>query len=318
MSTFATTLTLLSVTLAPEAAAAPQPVPAPVAEPAPVAAPTPAPVAAPTPAPAAAATPAAEPTPAPVAAAAPTPVAAPAPAPAPAPVAAPQPAVAPPAPRVSPPTVLPPSAHGGWEPDRPEAISGKWLVRTSIGLGVISWGLAIGQIASARGCSSRLGDEELTAQGCRFSDPQVASLGGLRALSNVSNWAVAGTAGAIKGNYDGIDHVWTNRKARRSGLWIGGGIGLALAGITTGAISAGLAFRGTCTESSCMQHVASSLIAGQAAQSMFTAGVGMAAYGMVYQHEYKNSHAYKNRLATLRATPTVTANFAGASFSGRF
>lgn len=308
MSTFATTLTLLSVTLAPEAAAAPEPAPAPVA-----AEPAAAPVAAPAAAPDATPTPEA----APVAAA----PAAPAAAPAPAPVAAPQPAAAPiaPPPRVSPPTVLPPSSNVGWEPDRPEALSGKWLVRTSIGLGAVSWGLAIGQIASARGCSSRLsGEDELTVQGCRFSDPQVAALGGLRALTNVSNWAVAGTGGAIKGNYDGIDHVWTNRKPRRSGLWIGGGIGLALAGITTGAVSAGLAFRGTCTESSCMQHVASSLIAGQAAQSMFTAGVGMAAYGMVYQYEYKNNHAYKNRLATLRATPTVSANFAGASFSGRF
>lgn len=313
MSTFATTLTLLSVTLAPEAAVAPEPVPAPVAEPAPVAAPTPAPA------------PAAEAAPAAVAAPAPAPVAAPAPAPAPAPqpapVAAPQPVAATPAPapRVSPPVVLPASSLRGWQPDRPEALSGKWLVRTSIGLGAVSWGLAIGQIASARGCSSRLGgDGELTAQDCLFNDPQVASLGGLRALSNVSNWAVAGTAGAIKGNYDGIDHVWTNRKPRRSGLWIGGGIGLVLAGITTGAVSTGLAFRGSCTDSSCMQNVASYLIAGQAAQSMFTAGVGMAAYGLVYQYEYKNNHAYKNRLATLRAAPTVTANFAGASLSGRF
>lgn len=314
MSTLATTLTLLSVTLAPEAAAAPEPAPAPVAEPAAVAAPTPA--AAP------AAAPVAEPAPV---SAAPTPVAAPAPAPVAAPAPAPAPtaapvAVAPPAPspRVSPPVVLPPSSNLGWEPDRPDALSGKWLVRTSIGLGAVSWGLAIGQIASARGCASRLsGEDELTAQGCLYNDPQVASLGGLRALSNVSNWAVAGTAGAIKGNYDGIDHVWTNRKPRKSGLWIGGGIGLALAGITTGAVSTGLAFR-DCTDSSCMQNVASYLIAGQAAQSMFTAGVGMAAYGMVYQYEYKNNHAYKNRLATLRAAPTVTANFAGASLSGRF
>ncbi|MGH1345771.1 MAG: hypothetical protein ACRBN8_29670 [Nannocystales bacterium] len=301
MSSFATTLTLLSVTLAPEAAA-PEPAPTPAAAPAPVVAPE------------------AAPTPTAVAAPTPAPVATPAPAPAPAPVAAtPAAAPAPPAPRVSPPLVLPTSPHAGWEPDRPEALTGKWLVRTSIGLGAVSWGLTIGQVALARGCSSRRSaEDEATAQDCLYNDPQVASLGGLRALSNVSNWGVAGTAGAIKGNYDAIDHVWTNRKPRRSGLWIGGGIGLALAGMTTGAVSAGLALGTTCTDPSCTQNVSAYLIASQAAQSMFTAGVGMAAYGMVYQYEYKDNHAYKNRLATLRAAPTVTADFAGASLSGRF
>ena len=143
-------------------------------------------------------------------------------------------------------------------------------------------------------------------------------MGGLRALANVSNWAVAGSAGAIKGNYDAIDHVWTNRKPRRSGLWIGGGIGLALAGMTTGTAAAAVAFRGPCSDSSCAQNLAGYLVASQAAQSMFTAGLGMAAYGMVYHYEYQDNHAYKNRLATLRATPTVTADYAGASFSGRF
>lgn len=215
--------------------------------------------------------------------------------------------------------VLPATSNRGWEPDRPEALSGKWLVRTSIGLGAVSWGLTIGQIGTARGCSSRSGGgDELKPQDCLYNDPKVSSLGGLRALANVSNWGVAGTAGAIKGNYDAIDHVWTHRKPRRAGLWIGGGIGLGLAGITTGAVSASLAFRGSCPNSSCTQNLASYLIASQAAQSMFTAGLGMAAYGMVYHYEYKDNHAYKNRLATLRATPTVTADFAGASFSGRF
>jgi hypothetical protein len=308
MTSIATTLALLSVTIAPEAAA-PQPAPE-------ATAPAPAAVAAPEAAPAAA------PQPAAVA----TPVAAPPPAPAPAPaeVAEPQPepAVAPAVqPRVSPPMVIPPpTTPAHWEPERPDALKGRWLVVTSLGLGVASWGLTLGQVGMIRGCSARLdGDLEFSAGDCLYSDRNVAALGGLRALTNVTNWGVAATAGAIKGNYDAIDHVWTGRAPRRSGLWIGGGIGLALAGMTTGAVAASMTFGDrTCTGSSCDRNLAGYLIASQAAQSMFTAGVGMTAYGMVYHYEYKDNLSYKNRLATLRASPVVTGDFAGASVSGRF
>ncbi|MCR9159873.1 MAG: hypothetical protein ACE37F_05950 [Nannocystaceae bacterium] len=300
-------MALLSVTIAPEAAA-PQPAPeaASVAV-APEAAPAPAPEPAP-------------PEPAPVAAPAP----APAPQPATAEVVAPQPkAAAAPAvqPRVSPPMVVPaPSTPAHWEPERPDALRGRWLVVTSLGLGAASWGLTFGQVGMIRGCSARLdGDLEFTAGDCLYSDRNVAALGGLRALTNVSNWGVAATAGAIKGNYDAIDHVWTRRAPRRSGLWIGGGIGLALAGMTTGAIAASMTFGDrTCTGTSCDRNLAGYLIASQAAQSMFTAGVGMTAYGMVYHYEYKDNLSYKNRLATMRAAPVLTADFAGASISGRF
>ncbi len=216
--------------------------------------------------------------------------------------------------------IPPPTTPANWEPQRPDAPKGKWLVFTSVGLGAASWGLALGQVGLVRGCAARLdGDLELSSNNCLYRESNVAALGGIRALTNVANWGVAGTAGAIKGNYDAIDHVWTNRAPRRSGLWIGGGIGLALAGMTTGAVATSMVFRdGVCTESNCSRNLATYLIAGQAAQSMFTAGVGMAAYGMVYHYEYKDNRDYKNRLATIRATPTVTANFAGASVSGRF
>lgn len=301
MSGIATTLALLSVTIAPEAAA-----PQPASE-----APTPAPVAAPA---------AAAEVPAPVAA--PEAAAAPAPAPAPAEVAAPEPAVAPAVqPRVSPPMVVPPpTTPASWEPERPDALSGRWLVFSSLGLGAASWGLTFGQVGMLRGCSARLdGDLEFKAGDCLYSDGRVGALGGLRAVTNVTNWGVAAAAGAIKGNYDAIDHVWTGRAPRRSGLWIGGGIGLALAGMTTGAVAASMTFGDhTCTGDSCDRDLAGYLIASQAAQSMFTAGVGMTAYGMVYHYEYKDNLSYKERLATLRAAPVLTADFAGASVSGRF
>ena len=224
-------------------------------------------------------------------------------------------------PRVSPPMVVPaPSTPAHWEPERPDALSGRWLVFTSLGLGAASWGLTFGQVGMIRGCSARLdGDLEFSAGDCLYSDRNVGALGGLRALTNVTNWGVAATAGAIKGNYDAIDHVWTGRAPRRSGLWIGGGIGLALAGMTTGVVAASMTFGDrTCTGTSCDRNLAGYLVASQAAQSMFTAGVGMTAYGMVYHYEYKDNLSYKNRLSTMRAAPVLTADFAGASVSGRF
>ena len=214
----------------------------------------------------------------------------------------------------------PPTTPAHWEPARPDALSGRWLVFSSVGLGAASWGLTFAQMGLLRGCSARLdGDLEISADNCLYRDSSMAALGGVRALVNVTNWGVAGTAGAIKGNYDAIDHVWAGRAPRRSGLWIGGGIGLALAGITTGALAASFTFGDAgCSDGTCTRNLSGYLIATQAAQSMFTAGVGMASYGMVYRYEYNDNHAYKNRLSTLRASPTVTANFAGASVSGRF
>ena len=318
MSSIATTLALLSVTTAPAVETA-----APVAEPAPVSAPEAASDPAPEAAPAAA--PEAAPVAAPEAAAAVTePMALGASAPEPAPVVvAEQPVAAPAAqPRVSPPMIIPPpTTPANWQPERPKAMSGRGLVWTSIGLGAASWGLTLGQVGMIRGCAARLdGDLEFTADECLYEDSNVAALGGLKALTNVANWGVSATAGAIKGNYDAIDHVWIGRAPRRSGLWIGGGIGLALAGMTTGAIAASMTFRdgASCSAGSCNANLAAYLIAGQTAQTMFTAGVGMMAYGMVYHYEYRDNLSYKNRLATMRAAPVVTADFAGASLSGRF
>ena len=88
--------------------------------------------------------------------------------------------------------------------------------------------------------------------------------------------------------------------------------------MTTGVVATTLTFSGDCNEASCARNITGYVIAGQAAQTMFSAGVGMMAYGMVYQYEYKDNHRYKNRMATLRATPAVSRNFAGASLSGRF
>ncbi len=217
--------------------------------------------------------------------------------------------------------MLPTAPATHWEPDRPSALTGRGFIASSVGLGALGWGLTFAQIGLLRGCPARIdGDVELSANACLFeADGRMAALGGLRALTNVSNWGIAGTAGAIRGNYEAIDHVWTNRAPRRSGLWIGGGIGLALAGMTTGAVATGMAYGGTCPEARCLGNLAGYLVAQQAAQTMFTAGVGMAAYGMVYRYEYADNHAYKNRMASsLRAAPAVSANYAGASLSGRF
>ncbi|MEM6290135.1 MAG: hypothetical protein AAGA54_02690 [Myxococcota bacterium] len=307
MST-ATTL-FLSFALAPTAAPAPAPA-APVAAPVSETAPAPAP--------------AAQPAPAPVA----PPVAQPPaqPAPAPAPVAQPAPAAQPasaaaPSPRVSPPLVLGSStASSSWEPVRPQAYSGKWLLGSTIGLGALSWGITFAQVGMLRSCPARLdGDLEISAGNCLFNvDGRQAAMAGVKALANVGNWGVAGAAGAIKGNYDAIDHVWAGRARRRTGLWIGGGIGLALAGMTTSAIATGAYFNSECIEDGCVENLSGFLVAQQAAQSMFTAGVGILSYGMVYHYEYDDNEKYKNRLATLRAAPTVTPTFAGASLTGRF
>lgn len=299
MSSIATTLALLSLAANPE--------------PAPVAAPAPAP--------------------APAEAVAPTDTVAPAPTDTVAPAPAPAPTTATPASTVVAP---PPSATDRipvgaeppapvmllpdpWEPERPDALRGRWLMGSSIGLGVLGWGLALGQVGVVRGCAARLdGDLEVSAETCMTDDSTFATLAGARALTNISNWGLAGTAGAIRGNYDAIDHVWAGRAPRRSGVWIASGFALAATGMTAGAVATALTLSRDCDPSRCPQTVASYVVAGQAAQTLFTAGIGMAAYGMVYRYEYRDNDAYKNRMASLRAAPTVSSNYAGASVSGRF
>ncbi len=317
MSASAISLVLLSLAQPPVAQPAAPPVAAPTAQP--PAAPTaqPAPATAPVAQPPVAQPPVAQP---PVAQ---PPVAAPAPAPVAQPPVA-QPPVAQPAPppaRVSPPLVLPPSGSTShWEPERPPALKGRFLLASTVGLGAVSWGLTLGQIGLLRGCSSKVqaGEIEDGIGACLYnSDSRLTAMGGLKVLTNLGNWGVAGAAGAVRGNYDAIDHVWAGRASRRHGVWIGSGIALALAGITTSALT-GAAFSRVDCSNGCTDNLSAYLIGQQSAQSLFTAGIGMFAYGVVYGHEYKQNHAYKNRMASLRAAPQVSRDYAGASISGRF
>lgn len=227
-----------------------------------------------------------------------------------------------PAPAVAvapPPPPLPTQAPADWRPLKPNARKGRVLLGTTVVLGAATWGLAIGQIALAQGCPQkiRIGSGEATISECLFADDtMLAGVGALRGLANVGNWGVAAAAGGVRGNYDAIEHVWGDRAPRRHRAWIGAGVALTVGGMLTGALSSAAYGQGCLDPDRCYQQLATYILVGQAAQSMFTAGIGMFTYGIVYGHEYRDNRRYVGRRVSV--TPRFGPRMAGASLSAKF
>ena len=184
----------------------------------------------------------------------------------------------------------------------------------------IAWGLTMLQVSRVGRCQSAMNDGTIdsTPAACLFDsgDDVLASATALKSLANLGNWALAGTAGGVRGNWAGTEHAWQNRPSRNTGMLIGVGATLAAVGLLGSAASLG-ALGNECKDGDCTRRIATYLVAQQVSQSTMAVGLGMFGYGLVYRWEYKEN-AELLRRNRLTVTPTISASFAGASMSARF
>jgi hypothetical protein len=211
-------------------------------------------------------------------------------------------------------------------PRRPDTHHGLGAILSAATMGAVAWGATIGQVRHVNGCAAgiRAGTIDNSAFAC--ASAQSAQSGGsigrftaIKVMSNVSTWALAPVSGALRGNHDAVRVAWDGARARRPWFWILGGVGLSVTGLATSGMSA-YVYGGRCGNNNCLNELRAYYVSQQVGQSLFSAGLGMFTYGLVYRRKLEENMAYlqRARMASIRVAPQVGPGMAGAGITGQF
>lgn len=243
-----------------------------------------------------------------------------------------------PPPEVSPTDVPPPTIPATPPPPgKPTYNKGTGLIIGAAVTGGLAWVISFTRMALVKQCQDKIeeardenGDIDTginAAVTCAFR-AGAANLGLvlLQVPLNWASWGLSPAAGVVRGRYDGVEHAWARREAKKSGAFIGAGaalLGLGVAGRITAAAFSTAPYKklGEGDVDGFATSLRLRYFGIQLSAASIAAGAGLLAYGLAYKSNYESEGA---RLQQVRISPTYLVDrgsgerFTGLSLSGRF
>ena len=214
---------------------------------------------------------------------------------------------------------------------RPAPKKGTGLIVGAGVTGGLAWITVVSRLTSLERCKTAAGNALLGEGGgfdailaCMRSTASLVTLTPMGWILNGATHGLAPSAGAVRGEYDGVRAAWDGAPDRDARVFVGVGAGLLGAGVVGRLATIVVFWRqfrlGTPVLLFRNYPLSVHFLMAQVSASSISAGAGMLAYGLSYKKHRTTEEGRRMAagLAELRLAPQLGWDYTGLSLTGRF
>jgi len=219
-------------------------------------------------------------------------------------------------------------------PVKPDYNKGTGLIIAAGVTGALALAVGFTRMGLVKQCQNALQDADgvtseqgIAAANTCFRGAGAANLAmvPLQWALNWATWGLAAGGGVVRGRWEGVEHVWAKRQAKKSGAFIGAGAALLAVGVIGRITAAALVARPfeKLAEGDA-DGFATALrlryLGVQLSSSAIGVGAGLLAFGIAYRKTYRSEsgRVQQVRVSPVLGTGGVGGAYSGFSFTGQF